>query len=278
MINQLPQELQLEIFKKMDIPTFLKMRQVSKFYKILIEYFSKSLYQNLRRHDKEFFPKIEFSSENKTICFQQLIESCQAYFKNIYYNKVIHHKNRYTYPYYAEILEKYSVRQLKQTYELLDSDFYLYTAVSGGKLSKKQVNGMLKLKKAGFYDVICLDAVTKTHTAFVDTIIRIKSMTNISDYLALKSVMVLDFIQINSMINLKLEGMADYYSLKASKLLPLKQINHIIKFKKMGYPDYKAFREVGIDVDNKDDWFVNKNEWDFDFKRYYEMSGGICME
>ena len=72
--------------------------------------------------------------------------------------------------------------------------------------------------------------------------------------------------------------MSDYYSLKASKLLPVRQINHIIKFKKMGYPDYKAFREVGIDVDNKDDWFVNKNDWDFDFKKYYKMSGGICME
>jgi len=276
MINKLPEELQLEVFKKMNIPTFLKMRQVSKFYKSLIEYFSKSLYRNLRRQDKEFFPKIEFSSENKTICFQQLIESCQAYFKNIYYNKVSHHN--FMYPYYLQIVEKYSAIQLKQTYELMNNNFYLYTAVSGGKLSKTQVKGMLKLKKNGFYDALCYDAVTKTHTAFVDTIIRIKRLTNVTDYLALKCVLVLDFIQINSLINLKLEGMSDYYSLKASKLLPVRQINHIIKFKKMGYPDYKAFREVGIDVDNKDDWFVNKNDWDFDFKKYYEMSGGICME
>jgi hypothetical protein len=80
------------------------------------------------------------------------------------------------------------------------------------------------------------------------------------------------------MINLKLEGMADYYSLKASKLLTLRNIKDIIKYKKMGYSDSKAFKEVGIDVDDSDDWFVNKNEWDFDFKKYYQMSSGACME
>lgn len=276
MIKQLPEELQLEIFKKMEIPTFLKMRQVSKYYKNFIEIYTKSIYSNLRKQDKKLFPKIEFLSQDKTICFNQLLDGCQTYLRNTYYNKVITHQKMY--PYYIEIVKKYSARQLKQTYDLMISNFYLYTAVSGGKLSKIQVKGMIDLKKNGFYDALCYDAVTKTHSAFVSRIIKIKNLTNITDYLALKCVMVLDSVQINSMINLKLEGMADYYSLKASKLLTLRNIKDIIKYKKMGYSDSKAFKEVGIDVDDSDDWFVNKNEWDFDFKKYYQMSSGACME
>ena len=62
MITQLPQELQLIIIKKMNIPTLLKMREISKFFKHFIELSSKSLYINLRRQDRENFPKIEFLS------------------------------------------------------------------------------------------------------------------------------------------------------------------------------------------------------------------------
>ena len=137
---------------------------------------------------------------------------------------------------------------------------------------------MIRLKNEGFYDSICYDAVTKTHPAFVSHIIRIKRECNVSDYYSLKAVLVLNYLQINNLIRLKHAGMEDYYSLKSARLLTTKAVDNIIKYKKMGYSDYNAFKEFGICLDNRDDWFVQNNAWDFDFKKYYSMSGGICME
>ena len=99
----------------------------------------------------------------------------------------------------------------------------------------------------------------------------------VSDYFE-KAVLVLDYVQINNMIRLKLAEMEDYYSLKSARLLTTNAVDNIIKYKKMGYSDYNAFKEFGVCLDNKQDWFVQNNAWDFDFKRYYSMSGGFCME
>ena len=267
MITQLPQELQLIIIKKMNIPTLLKMREISKFFKHFIELSSKSLYINLRRQDRENFPKIEFLSQNINSNFQELVNACKKYFKENYFKKVVNHQTMY--PYYLKTFQDYSLQELKNTYELMTNNFYLFTATEGGKLSNKQVDGMIKLKKAGVYDAICYDAVTKSHPAFVSRIINIKNVANVCDYFALKCVMILDGSQIKSFLKLRECGMNEYNSLKSSKLLPPNDIKKIIKYKKVDYSDLEAFKKISIDVSDANDWFVKKTDWDFDFNRIY---------
>lgn len=267
MIQELPPELLLMIIKKMEIPTFLKMREVSNYFKHFVEFSSRSYYINLRRRDRKHFPKIEFSSENKNSNFQELENACKEYFKKIYFYKVINHPSMY--PYYLKIFQKYSLPELKKTYDLMNNDFYLYTAVKGGKLNKNQVEGMIKLKNEGFYDAMCYDAVTECHPAFVSRIINLKSMTQVCDYFALKCVRILDRVQLKYFIRLRESGMNEYSSLKASKLLPPKDIEHIIKHKKNGYSDLQAFKEISIDMSDENDWFVKRTKWDFDFNKIY---------
>ena len=84
------------------------------------------------------------------------------------------------------------------------------------------------------------------------------------DYYAVKSVILLDFMQIDNVLQLKKVGVSDYYALKASFSLNDRKIKYIIQEKQNGLNDFDAFKKSGFNMVNN----FGDREWGDVYREY----------